>query len=384
MASIQMIQQAEQSMSGEFDFNKGNLRDPDALIDYLEAFGDTHAEIERNITLLQRTPEDSARIHSLFRSLHTLKSNAAMLQLDFMVAFLHPLEDLVGSVRVAHIPFTPQIAEVILLSVDRARLAADAAESGHSLDSMQLEPIAMALRELSKLDATQVQARIPGVIRLFGGALAEDKGMVQLPPSAVLPVVKSGQDHPRKADLELFWRLALMTERRSMYWDGRTARILPLALETNHVAGSPIDPVQLEAAVYMHDVGMAFLGEAIWAKTGKFTDLELREMRTHPVIGSEIIRRMDGWQAAAEMVAQHHERPNGLGYPFSLKAEQICKGATLLGVIDAFEAMTHERGDRYHKKSIVRTISEINASEGQFGREWIEPFNKVIRRMLAQ
>ena len=88
-------------------------------------------------------------------------------------------------------------------------------------------------------------------------------------------------------------------------------------------------------------------------------------------------------QATAPGIEQH-ERPDGHGYPFALKAGQICAGAGLLAVIDAFEAMTHERGDRYHKKSIVRTISEINACEGQFGREWIEPFNKVIRRMLAQ
>lgn len=372
-------------MIGTFEFNKASLRDPDSLTDYLEAFGDTHQQIERAINMLLRTPDDSAQVHALFRSLHTLKSNAAMCQLDFMVSFLHPLEDLVGSVRVAHIGFTPQIAELILLCVDRARLAVDVAETGQPLTSLTLEPIATALREISKLDSAQVAARLPGVVALFsGGALKPAGDMVSMPPLSVTPIAGGAAEHPQKADLELFKRLALMTERRSVYWEERTNRILALALETNHVAGNRVDPLQLEAAVYTHDVGMAFLSEAIWSKTGKFTDLELREMRTHPVIGSEILRRMQGWQPAAEMVLQHHERPDGHGYPFALKAGQICAGAGLLAVIDAFEAMTHERGDRYHKKSIVRTISEINACEGQFGREWIEPFNKVIRRMLAQ
>lgn len=372
-------------MGSDFEFNKASLRDKDALIDYLEAFSDTHHQIERSVNMLTRNPEDSANLHGLFRSLHTLKSNAAMLQLDFMVAFLHPLEDLVGAVRTTSLPFTPQIAETILLCVDRARLAVEAAEAGHPLELMALPTIATALRELSRMDSAQVQVRIPQVIRLFGGeALAEERGMVQVPASTVVPVVRLAQDHPQKADLEFFWRLALMTERRSVYWEGRTARILPLALETNLVAGILVDPAQLEAAVYMHDVGMAFLGESIWSKTGRFTDLEMREMRTHPVLGSELTRRMSGWQAAADMVSQHHERPDGQGYPFALSGNQICPGARLLAIIDAFEAMTHERGDRYHKKSIVRTISEINACEGQFGREWIEPFNKVIRRMLAQ
>lgn len=372
-------------MIGAFEFNKASLRDPDSLTDYLEAFSDTHQQIERAINLLLRAPDDSSQIHSLFRSLHTLKSNAAMCQLDFMVSFLHPLEDLVGSVRVANIGFTPQIAELILLCVDRARLAADAADANQPLTSLSLEPIANALREISKLDSAQVASKLPGVIRLFSGeALKAEPGLVHMPPPSVNPIAGGKAEHPARADLELFKRLALMTERRSVFWEERTDRILALALETNHVAGNPLDRVQLEAAVYMHDVGMAFLCEAIWAKTGKFTDLELREMRTHPVIGGEILRRMTGWQGAVDMVLQHHERPDGHGYPFALKGEQICGGARLLAVIDAFEAMTHERGDRYHKKSIVRTISEINACEGQFGREWIEPFNKVIRRMLAQ
>ena len=372
-------------MPDVFNFNKASLRDPDSLTDYIEAFGDSHQQVERAINMLLRVPDDSAQIHALFRSLHTLKSNAAMCQLDFMVAFLHPLEDLVGSVRTAHVGFTAQIAELILLCVDRARLAVEAAEAGLPLVPLALEPISNALRDISRLDSAQLHARLPNVVGLFSGEpMKPEAGVVSMPPLSIQPIAGGAVEHPQKSDLELFKRLALMTERRSVYWEERTNRILSLALETNHVAGNRVDPVQLEAAVYTHDVGMAFLSEAIWSKTGKFTDLELREMRTHPVIGSEILRRMQGWQAAAEMVLQHHERPDGHGYPFALKAGQICAGAALLAVIDAFEAMTHERGDRYHKKSIVRTISEINACEGQFGRDWIEPFNKVIRRMLAQ
>jgi HD-GYP domain-containing protein (c-di-GMP phosphodiesterase class II) len=61
----------------------------------------------------------------------------------------------------------------------------------------------------------------------------------------------------------------------------------------------------------------------------------------------------------------------------------ICDGAKILAIVDAFEAMTHERGDRYHKRSILRAVTEINASDGQFSRAFIQPFNTISRELIA-
>jgi HD-GYP domain-containing protein (c-di-GMP phosphodiesterase class II) len=81
-------------------------------------------------------------------------------------------------------------------------------------------------------------------------------------------------------------------------------------------------------------------------------------------------------------VAQHHEMPDGGGYPRRLKSAQICPGAKLLAIIDAFEAVMLKHGDRGTSRSILRAIAEINACDSQFATEWISPFNGVIRRML--
>ncbi|WP_137937200.1 HD domain-containing phosphohydrolase [Chitinivorax sp. B] len=359
---------------------------PDALQDYREAFEETQNEIERHVNLLLRNPNDNSHIHTLFRGLHTLKSNAAMCRLQFLVDFAHPLEDVMGAVRSCALNFTPALAEVLLLGVDRLKQAADAAAARKSLDGLDLVKIENGLRTLSRTPPQQADEIATKLIHLLSGheaaAVTAGATPTTAAPVTAMSVLGTASDHPAKADLQYFWRLAMLTERRSPFWENRTSRLLPLALDTNLAAGNLVDPIQLECAIYMHDVGMAFLSEAIWSKQGKLTEMEWREMRTHPVLAAEMLRRMPGWELAARMVVEHHERVDGNGYPHGLKGEQISKGAQLLAIVDAFEAMTHERGDRYHKRSVLRAITEINACDGQFAHDWTPAFNQIVRRLL--
>lgn len=68
------------------------------------------------------------------------------------------------------------------------------------------------------------------------------------------------------------------------------------------------DPAQLEAAAYMHDVGMMFLPEGMWLnKLGRLNEDDKKALRAHPGYGAGLLERMEGWGPAAEMMAQHHE-----------------------------------------------------------------------------
>jgi response regulator RpfG family c-di-GMP phosphodiesterase len=69
--------------------------------------------------------------------------------------------------------------------------------------------------------------------------------------------------------------------------------------------------VQLEAAVYLHDVGMMMLPESVWLKVGKMSPEDKIALRNHPGFAGGLLQRMPGWEQAAEMVAQHHEMPDG-------------------------------------------------------------------------
>lgn len=353
----------------------------DALNDYLTALFDVQNDVERCVRVLLRNPTDTSQINNLFRHVHTLKSNAAMCRLDFLVNFAHPLEDVMSAVRSGELPLTPTLAEIFLMGVDRIRLAAEMAAARQPLEFLNLTALGVALRHLAQMDVAAVNANAPKIIAMFGGGAdvqVKPDNQPAAPPSAIAQI-----NAAHAADIALFQQLATLTESHSPFWVGRTARVTAFARRMNELAGTPIDPYQLDAAVSMHDIGMSFLPESFWIKQGKLNDIELRELRSHPALAYEIVRRMPGLEDAALFVLQHHERPDGRGYPQGLSGDQISDGARLLAIVDAFESMTHERGDRYHKRSILRAVTEINASDGQFSRNWIQPFNAASRELLA-
>ena len=107
-----------------------------------------------------------------------------------------------------------------------------------------------------------------------------------------------------------------------------------------------MDAAQLEAAVYLHDVGMMLLPEAVWLKVGKMSEEERALLFRHPDFGAGLLQRMEGWGEAARMVREHHEMPDGEGYPQHLTGEAIAPGAKILAIVDAFEAVTLKHSAR--------------------------------------
>jgi len=142
-----------------------------------------------------------------------------------------------------------------------------------------------------------------------------------------------------------------------------------------------VDPNQLAAAVLMHDIGMAFLPLNVLHKAGKLTGAELRTISSHPRTGYDLLRRMQRWDEAAEMVLQHHERVDGGGYPKGLTSLEICSGAKIIAIVDTFDARTHERAHVTQlKRPFVRAVLEISKCSGsQFSEKWVGLFNDTIR-----
>jgi len=127
---------------------------------------------------------------------------------------------------------------------------------------------------------------------------------------------------------------------------------------------------------------MMFLPESIWLKQERMREDEKQILHKHPADAAGLLSRMDGWSDAAKIVAQHHEMPDGQGYPVGLMAAQIGPGAKILAIVDAFEAVMLKHINRGRNRSVLRAIAEINACDNQFAPEWIEPFNQVIRRTV--
>ena len=360
-------------------FNEPRIRDRTALKEYVEALSDYAPKVESDIASLTKTPKNKIIIANLFRSLHNIKGDAALCKVDIGVAIIHPIETLLDRVRSGKLPFSELLAEIILLAVDRLEQATEALLSSKPVNTLQLGKLIQELEQLAQASQEDFDNTARQLILSVTGF--RPKSTLTQTRTQKTATINRVQEHIAD-QLSFFRTLAQQYENRSPYFKGRTGRILQLALETNKAAGSPVDPIQLEAAIYMHDIGMMFLPESVWLKVGRLTENDIKVLQAHPGYGAGLLQRIPGWQAAAEMVMQHHEMPDGGGYPNYLTQEKICPGAKILAIIDAFEAVMLKHSHRGHSRSILRAISEINACENQFAQEWIAPFNQVIRNMI--
>lgn len=355
------------------------IQDRDALEEFADALTDRAPEIERDVARLRKTPADREITADLFRAVHNIKGDASLCKFELGLAVAHPIETMMARFREGEIPFSDLLAELVLLAVDRLELATNALLAGKPLENLQLPALVQGLEEVSNESATRIDASCATLIEAVTGfppVIADLSG--RAPRSAA----QKASQAVGVTDLQFFRTLALQFESRSPLFKGRTMRILRLALETNKAAGAPVDPVQLEAAVYLHDVGMMLLPESVWLKVGKISDEDKVALHNHPGFAAGLLQRMPGWEAAAEIVVQHHEMPDGMGYPNGLQASAICPGAKILAIVDAFEAVMLKHIHRGKNRSVLRAIAEINACDNQFAPEWIAPFNAVIRKTI--
>jgi putative nucleotidyltransferase with HDIG domain len=99
----------------------------------------------------------------------------------------------------------------------------------------------------------------------------------------------------------------------------------------------------LKAAAVLHDIGKLAVPEHIISKPGKLTRSEFEKMKIHPVVGAEILERVEFPYPVVPIVRAHHEKWDGKGYPYGLKGEEIPIGARILAVVDCLDALASDR-----------------------------------------
>lgn len=99
----------------------------------------------------------------------------------------------------------------------------------------------------------------------------------------------------------------------------------------------------LEAAALLHDVGKLAVPEYIISKPGKLTEEEFEKMKVHPIVGAEILERVQFPYPVVPIVRSHHEKYDGTGYPDGLAGEQIPLGARILAAVDCLDALASPR-----------------------------------------
>jgi putative nucleotidyltransferase with HDIG domain len=133
----------------------------------------------------------------------------------------------------------------------------------------------------------------------------------------------------------------------------------------------------MERGALLHDVGKIGVSDAILRKPGALTDTEWADMRQHARIGAEMLKDVPFLAGASSMIAAHHERWDGRGYPRGLKGEEIPLGARLFMLADTFDAMATDRPYR-KARPYQDCLAEIVRCAGtQFDPAAVEALYKV-------
>ncbi|MBP0618056.1 HD-GYP domain-containing protein [Jiella mangrovi] len=137
---------------------------------------------------------------------------------------------------------------------------------------------------------------------------------------------------------------AIVVDSKSPYTRGHSERV---ALFTDMIAEamghSPEHRRRLKRAALLHDIGKLGVSNAILDKPGRLDEAEFAEIRRHPVYSQAVLSNIKAFAELAVIGGRHHERLDGKGYPYGLKAEDISLDTRIVTVADIFDALTADR-----------------------------------------
>ena len=179
--------------------------------------------------------------------------------------------------------------------------------------------------------------------------------------------------------------LTAALETRDSETHGHSERVVSYSLRLGREYGLSRDELKaLEFGSLLHDIGKIGVPDSILRKPAKLTEEEWVRMREHPMHGQQILRGIEFLKGAARVVAQHHEKWDGSGYPLGLREEDIDVCARIFSVADAFDAITSDRVYR-QGKSYEAAAKELDDWAGkQFDLQVVKAFHRVPREDWAE
>ncbi len=179
--------------------------------------------------------------------------------------------------------------------------------------------------------------------------------------------------------LQTVTSLSQAMEAKDMYTQGHANRVSDYSCYLAKELNLSIPKIKtLKMAAILHDIGKIGIEDAILNKPGRLTDEEFIKIKQHSQLGYKIIQEISYLKDASEIVLYHHERYDGLGYPFGKKNGEIPIEAEILSISDVYDALTTERPYRHaltHEEAISIIKSEKNK---QFSGKIVDLFIKML------
>lgn len=178
--------------------------------------------------------------------------------------------------------------------------------------------------------------------------------------------------------LETLSSLANVIDAKDHYTKGHSFRVAAYSKGIAEKLGlSPNDCEQIYFAGLIHDVGKIGINERILTKPGKLDEDEFAIVRSHSVLGGDILKGIKEFPVFEHVARSHHERYDGKGYPDKLKNEEIPFAARIVSVADVFDAMTSDRSYRKALSDEVAIHELVDCKGTQFDPNVVNAFIRL-------
>ena len=168
-------------------------------------------------------------------------------------------------------------------------------------------------------------------------------------------------------------------EANDRFTRGHSERVRLLSVELGRFIGLDFKELELlEHASILHDIGKIGIDNFILQKNGRLSNKEYGIIKTHPLIGDQILGPIGTLEGVRKTIIQHHERYDGTGYPYGLRGDEISLKSKILSVVDTFDAMMSDRP--YRKAlSLYEVKTELRANAGtQFDPYVVKSFVDLL------
>ena len=189
----------------------------------------------------------------------------------------------------------------------------------------------------------------------------------------------AANDRLRRASLSFATALVATLDARDQYTAGHSAAVAIYARDIAQRMGLTEEQQELvHLCGLVHDIGKIGLPAGLLEKPGPLTLEERRQMEQHSEIGERILRNVDDYSEIADVVRSHHERIDGMGYPDGISSDEIPLLARIIGVADAYDAMTSDRPYREALPSRVARMRLAQAVGTQFDTAVVAAFEAIL------
>ena len=179
--------------------------------------------------------------------------------------------------------------------------------------------------------------------------------------------------------MKMLETLAGTLDAKDTYTNGHSMRVAYFSTRLAEALGWDDEAVsELRYEALLHDIGKIGVPDAILNKPSRLSNMEFDLIKSHTIVGSDILKNMIAVPGASAVAKHHHERYDGKGYPDKLSGEDIPLNARIVCIADSYDAMS---SDRIYRKALSPDIIREELVKGrgtQFDPVLLDEFLKLV------